>query len=138
MSYYIFTQLILLFVIVENNKRRQTESILTQLADPIIKKTAGMKQQSKIANEIKAYQESQWVCVDSSLRKMHGPLIFFKENNSSFPILSYLARAIYCLMPTSTPIEGVFSGTGLTLTPRRQRMAPTTLEALTQISNNNN
>ena len=116
-----------------NNKRRETPCILTKLMDPlpVVPKTA-------IGTELKLYQDSKCICEDKDLRKKYGPLLFFKEHESTFPILSCMAKAIFCLMVTSTPIEGVYSGTGLIMTPRRCNTAPQTLQDLTLIHNNKN
>ena len=66
-------------------------------------------QTSKIDAEIKTNINSDWHSIDEMLVKKHGPLLFFKENEKNFPIISRLAKAVLSVMPSSTPVESVFS-----------------------------
>lgn len=50
------------------------------------------------------------------------PLQWWKANALKFPRLASLARKWLCVVATSTPSERVFSGCGLSLTPKRSRL----------------
>ena len=63
-------------------------------------------------------------------------LLFFKEHEQNYPILSEIVKGIFCLLPASTSIEGVFTSTGLIHNDRRRRLHPKQLEDLTMISYN--
>lgn len=51
------------------------------------------------------------------------------KNSSQLPIMSLLSRRIFAASANSALSERDFSGLGLTLTDRRARLKPTTLEA---------
>jgi hypothetical protein len=46
-------------------------------------------------------------------------MLFFKENEKEFPTLSEIAKMIFCLVPSSSPVKGVLSITGNTQTKLR-------------------
>jgi hypothetical protein len=47
--------------------------------------------------ELKLYQTFK----SKEMQNAHGPLLFYKENVKTFPLLSQLAKAIFCMLPTS-------------------------------------
>ena len=58
-------------------------------------------------------------------------MVILQKNEKDFPILCELARAIYCVMASSTPIESVFSGCKQTVSPLRSRTRPGLVKDLT-------
>ena len=60
-------------------------------------------------------------------------LLFFKEHEQNYPILSEIVKGIFCLLPASNSIEGVFSSTGL-IHNDRKRLHSKQLEDLTMLS----
>ena len=68
--------------------------------------------------------------------KKHGPLLFFKEHEKNYPILCEIVKGIFCLLPASTSIEGVFTSSGLIHNERRKSLNPKLLEDLTMLSYN--
>ena len=82
------------------------------------------------------YQTFEWCTSDQALAKAHGPLLFYKQNSKTFPLLSKLAKYIFCMLPASLASERLFKGSGRIVTTDRNSLAPKTLEYLTQIKNN--
>ena len=68
------------------------------------------KSKTSLDAEIKAQEASAWHSTDKALNLVHGPQLFFKENEEEFLIPCQLAKA-FSVMAFSTPIESVFSGT---------------------------
>ena len=91
---------------------------------------------NKIENEIKGYQNHEFSSTDEALIQKHGPLLFFKENSSKFPLLSNLAKAVFSAMPSSTPVENLFSGAKETANPLRNRANPEQVANLTLLKRN--
>ena len=105
---------------------------------------------NSLCNELQRYEDSTWWSTEEELIKQHGPLLFFKQNEKvkyklnytnliqkkDFPILSSLAKAIFCLFPASTSIESKFSTTDLIMTDRRSRMKPQLFEDLSIVKFN--
>ena len=63
-------------------------------------------------------------------------LLFFKEHEQNYPILSEIVKGIFCLLPASPSLEGVFTSTGLIHNDRRRSLHPKQLEDLTMLSYN--
>jgi hypothetical protein len=82
--------------------------------------------------EIKMYQTFEW-CTS---HQAHGPLLIYKQNSKTFPLLSKLANYIFCMLPASLASERLFRGSGPIVTTDRNSLATKTLEYLTQIKNN--
>jgi hypothetical protein len=83
------------------------------------------------------YQTFEWCTSHQALAKAHGPLFFYKQNSKTFPLLSKLAKYIFCmLLPASLASERLFRGSGRIVTTDRNSLATKTLEYLTQIKNN--
>jgi hypothetical protein len=58
------------------------------------------------------------------------PLLWWKDRQSKYPILSRLVRRILCIQATSAPSERIFSAAGQLLSKRRMRLAPSTVMQL--------
>ena len=56
-------------------------------------------------------------CKVDGVRVLDNPLIWWKKNEKTLPLLSSLARRVLCIPATSAPSERVFSMAGLTITP---------------------
>ena len=65
-----------------------------------------------------------------------GPLYFWQQYNKSFPLLSQVARSIFCIVVSSVPSESLFSIAGLIQTDQRNRLEPETLENLIFLKEN--
>ena len=63
-------------------------------------------------------------------------LMWWKSHSETFPILSKLASKILCIPAASSKSERTFSVGGNTVTPKRGRLSPLTVQALVTISCN--
>ena len=115
----------------DNNPRRKQPGILLSTQDK-----NKVKSKHVLDLEIKMYQTFEWCTSDQALAKAHGPLLFYKQNSKTFPLLSKLAKYIFCMLPASLASERLFRGSGRIVTTDRNSLAPKTLEYLTQIKNN--
>ena len=83
-----------------NDQRSKIQSLFVSLMDE--KPRQPGKKGGKIEEELRAYENNNWSSNDEFLIKKHGPLLFFKENQDQFPILSRLAKVIFSASPAST------------------------------------
>jgi hypothetical protein len=95
-----------------------------------------VKRKHALELELKMYQSFEWCSSDQELAKVHVPLLFYKQNSQKFPLLSKVAKYIFCMLPASLASERLFRGSGRIVTTDRNSLAPKTLEYLTQIKNN--
>ena len=118
-------------VLTDNNPRRKQQGILSLTQDK-------MKVCAKpaIELELKLYQTFNWSSKSKEMQNAHGPLLFYKENVKTFPLLSQLAKAIFCMLPASLASERLFRGSGRIVTTDRNSLDPKNLEFLTLIKNN--
>jgi hypothetical protein len=114
-----------------NNPRRQQPGILLATQDK-----NKVKSKHVLESEIKMYQSFEWYTSDQALAKARGPLLFYKQKSQIFPLLSKLAKYIFCMLPASLASERLFRSSGRIVTTDRNSLAPKTLEYLTQIKNN--
>lgn len=56
-------------------------------------------------------------------RVLSNPLLWWKKNQKTLPLMSILARQILCIPATSAPSERVFSMAGLTITKLRASLS---------------
>jgi hypothetical protein len=91
---------------------------------------------NSLITELQKYDASIYFSTDENLISKYGPLLFFKENEKDFPILSEIAKMIFCLVPSSSPVESVFSITGNTQNKSRNRLNPKQLANLTLLKMN--
>ena len=57
-------------------------------------------------------------------------LVWWKNNQTKFPILSKIARDYLAMQASSVPSERGFSSSGLTVTDMRSRLHPMTVRSL--------
>ena len=117
-----------------NDPRSKLQSLFLSLMDA--KPRQPGKKGGKIEEELRAYENNNWSSNDEFLIKKYGPLLFFKENQDQFPILSRLAKVIFSASPASTPVECVFSTVKQTANPLRNSAKPQQVEDLTFLRQN--
>jgi hypothetical protein len=115
----------------DNNPRRQQPGILLAIQDK-----NKVKSKHVLESEIKKFKSFEWSTSDQALAKARGPLLFYKQKSQILPLLSKLAKYIFCMLPASLASERLFRGSGRIVTTDRNSLAPKTLEYLTQIKNN--
>ena len=120
----------------QNNPRKDKLSVFNLLMDNPLKPTSKAVANEPILMELACYTNSYFTSTDAELIKKYGPLLFFKEHEKQYPILCEIVKGIFCLLPASTSIEGVFTSTGLIHNDRRRRLHPKQLEDLTMLSYN--
>jgi hypothetical protein len=87
----------------KNSVRNDCASMLNSLMDtPKLDKNS---ENHSIINELQKYDASIYCSTDEKLIKKYGPILFFKENDKEFPNLSEIAKMIFCLVPSSSPVE---------------------------------
>ena len=64
------------------------------------------------------------------------PLKWWKEHSAGLPDLQKLAKRILCIPATSTPSERVFSTMGIIISKLRNRLSPSTAEAILFLKKN--
>ncbi|CAG8616725.1 13011_t:CDS:1, partial [Cetraspora pellucida] len=64
------------------------------------------------------------------------PFEWWKNNQSHFPVLAYLARKYLAILATSTPSERLFSEAGNIMSIKRVNLLPITLEHLIFLNKN--
>jgi hypothetical protein len=94
----------------KNSVRNDCASILNSLIDtPKLDKNS---ENLSIINKLQKNDASIYFSTDEKSIKKYGPMLFFKENEKEFPTLSEIAKMIFCIVPSSSPVEGVLSITG--------------------------
>ena len=79
---------------------------------------------------MKNYEKSFYTCKDIPSDN-DAPLFFFRQNKTSYPNLSDVARIIFSIPVTSVPSESLFSQAGETQDDLRNRLKAKNLERLT-------
>jgi hypothetical protein len=126
----------------QNNVRKKKGNFLTSLKNQVTEpsKTPRSKTRANLDKEIANYENDNLengVLEDPELSKKYGPLLFFKQKEAQYPILCNIAKAVFSTMPSSTPVESLFSSTGLIDTDMRTRLSVNKLENLVMIKRNN-
>ena len=80
----------------DNNPRRKQPGILLATQDKNI-----VKRKHALELELKMYQSFEWCSSDQALAKVHGPLLFYKQNSQTFPLLSKVSKYIFCMLRRS-------------------------------------
>lgn len=65
-----------------------------------------------------------------------NPLLFWKDNSQSFPILSQLALMYLGTSASSVPVESLFSTAGLVMNGKRSSLNPDKLNKIVFIHDN--
>ena len=87
-------------------------------------------------NEQQKYEASEYFSTHEKLKVKYDTILFFEENEKEFPTLSEIAKMIFCLVPSSSPVEGVLNITGNTQTKLRNSLNPNQLKNLTVLKMN--
>jgi hAT family C-terminal dimerisation region len=66
----------------------------------------------------------------------HDPLAWWRIHAGEFPMLAILARRYLCMMPSSAPVERVFSAAGNIFSKRRPNLSSAALEAQVLLHDN--
>ena len=114
--------------------RSDVSSMLKSLSDAPT--NLSRPENNSIIIELQKYDASIYFSTDENLISKYGPLLFFKENEKDFPKLSEIAKMIFCLVPSSSPVESIFSITGYTQNKLRNRLNPNQLTNLTLLKTN--
>lgn len=102
----------------KNSVRSDVSSMLKSLSDAPT--NLSNPENNSLTTELQKYDALIYFSTDENLISKYGPLLFFKENEKDFPILSEIAKMIFCLVPSSSPVESVFSITGNTQNKSRK------------------
>ncbi len=84
---------------------------------------------SEIETEIINYQDNHFKINNDIEDEINSCLSFYKINKKHFPLLTNIAKNIFCIPITSVPVEGLFSQNGLTMSDLRTRMSAKNLRA---------
>jgi hypothetical protein len=76
--------------------------------------------------ELKLYQTFNWSSKSKEMQNAHGPLLFYKENVKTFPLLSQLAKAIFCMLPASLHRRDFLEEVVVLLQPTETLLIPKT------------
>lgn len=127
-----------------NNRVNSTSQLDTQSSksidnenflDSLVDNNFNTEILTDLDQEIDQYSKERPI-FDKDLVKKYGPLIFYKNFHLKYPILTKIAKKIFCITATSVPSEGLFSQAGLIQTDLRNRLDQVLLEILTFIKYN--
>jgi hypothetical protein len=94
------------------------------VADEVGEEDAGANMAREIEHEICKYKALSALPFHDNSKNFAGPLIWWRQKKSLFPILSCLARKYLCIPATEAPSEQIFSTASLLLSKFRNRMDP--------------
>ncbi len=77
--------------------------------------------------EIQRYKHLSQAATEATSR---NPLVFWRESQHVYPILSFTARRILCIAASSAQSERDFSSLGHSITDQRASLSPKTVEAM--------
>ena len=80
--------------------------------------------------ELLLYQQEPSLHLQDAQQKFNCPLLWWKNNQAKYRLLSAVALHLLCIPATSAPSERVFSVAGLTIAKDRARLAPQTANEL--------
>lgn len=84
---------------------------------------------STISVEFKTYQD---ILIDQDIDLFK----FWREKSKKLPLLSSVARRLFCAQATSTPAERLFSASGYTVWDRRSNLKPEKVNKILVIREN--
>ncbi|KAJ8303649.1 hypothetical protein KUTeg_018759 [Tegillarca granosa] len=117
-----------------HSKKPKTDESLTLnelLGDVYVTKVEPPKSKLQRAElEVSLYKECPGIPLTSN------PLLWWAENEHSFPLLSRLAKHILCIPGTSVPSERVFSSTGDIVSAQRANLKPRHVDMLIFLKKN--
>ena len=103
-------------------------------ADDEIEQTAN--EDLSLEDICKGELESYIAAPRLKLNKSNDPLIWWKENQTTYPILAQLARIYLAVQATSAPSERIFSAAEQILSKSRARMTPAMAGKLFYVNRN--
>ena len=119
---------------------------LTDKSPPCKKRTLGslLKNQETdepdtrvvISPEQKVKQEMQRYLVEPKVDEEEDPLKWWKHKQTTYPLLSGVAKKYLCITATSAPSERLFSRSGRIVTPLRSSLKPETVQKMVFLSMN--
>jgi len=89
-----------------------------------------MSKAQQLNNEFRLYDALQECDIETD------PLVWWKRNKDTFPLLSICARKYLCIPATSVPSERVFSVSGGIVNPKRNRMKSDNVDMMTFLAKN--
>ena len=107
--------------------KKQPTGEVSQTQSPI-----SLQPLQKLQAEVQAYKLSPKLEIESDV----SPLQWWKANETTYPILSQLARKFLCVCTTSSTSERVFSTAGNIFTSTRATMKPHKVNMLTFLARN--
>lgn len=105
------------------------------LAD-LLSKRKGQTSSAPVPKRIRADTELTRYLQEETLDSHDDPLIWWKENQGRFPLLSKVARKYLTVCATSTASERVFSAAGNVVTPMRSSLKPDKVNMLVFLARN--
>lgn len=116
-------------------------SLSTPSNDPCDPKPPPAKKQKRfgeqfesgnMSDEYDSHEEEEldrYLAMRLDVGKIHDdPMVFWKSNSKTFPILSILARRMHSVPATTASVERAFSGGGNVLNERRTSLSPSQLD----------
>ncbi len=92
--------------------------------------TANLTIPEKVVTELATYAQ------DSPINTEQDPLVWWKDNESRFPLLAKVAKKYLCVCATSFASERVFSTMGNIVTPTRSHLKPEMVNMLSFLAKN--
>ncbi len=92
--------------------------------------TANLTIPEKVVTELATYAQ------DSPINTEQDPLVWWKDNESRFPLLAKVAKKYICVCATSCASERVFSTMGNIVTPTRSHLKPEMVNMLSFLAKN--
>lgn len=119
-----------------NNTIRPKQKFFKNLFDP--KPTETTYELDSLDHELEQYKQHIFSVSETANEEINelGPMYFFKVFTKNYPILSCIAKAIFCITASSVPSECLFSIIGIIQNELRNRLGPDVLEDITIIKEN--
>lgn len=92
--------------------------------------------EKRIRIEIESYMAYGVSSPEKKALYSQNPLLFWKENGNSYPILQHLAALYLGMSAGSVPVESLFSISGLVCNSRRSSLCPSKLHKICFLHDN--